>query len=182
MTGTLPKVKIADVPENRAVRIRGFGIVGKVQTREIANGFLQLAVPLYFLDGEVPPADQKTILENSSATVQEASEAGTLEGVLSSLGLRTFTARWNVRPEWFDAGYTDLIRSGQVSENEHIQYNINMSGLTRGLAKSAGLDEVDFEAVTGKVVGFTTKNRKDDPSRLDIAGFYSPFTKKPKAA
>ena len=173
MTGLLPKIKVSDVPENRAKRVKGLAIVGKVETREVSNGYLQVAVPLLFSE----EATEEVLASLVPAAV-DAVENGNFEQFTRDNNLRILTARWNVRPEWFDGGYTDLIRSGQVSDNERIQYNINMSGLTRGLSKSAGLDEVDFEALTGRVVGFTTRNRKDNPSRLDIGGFYTPRKKK----
>lgn len=88
----------------------------------------------------------------------------------------TFYARWNVRPEWFSPDYSARIKSGEVTGSEKIQYDINMSGLTRGLFAAAGMDEIDFDQVVGQVVGFKTKNRKDDPSRLEISYFFKPKT------
>jgi hypothetical protein len=89
-------------------------------------------------------------------------------------GESTFTARYNVRAEWFTQEFVDRVRSNNVTGTEKIQYDINMSGLTRGLFAAAGLASFDFDGLQGKVVGFKTKNRKDDPSRLDISFFYAP--------
>jgi hypothetical protein len=86
----------------------------------------------------------------------------------------TFYARWNVRPEWFTPEYAARVKSGEIQGSEKTQYDINMSGLTRGLFAAAGLDEIDFDQLAGKLVGFKTKTRKDDPSRLDISYFYRP--------
>jgi hypothetical protein len=81
-----------------------------------------------------------------------------------------FKARFNVKAEWFDAGFD----AKALEDNEKISYQINMSKLTRGLFKAAGLEDIDFDALTGERVGFTAGPRKDDPSRLEIKGFYTP--------
>jgi|SRR5581483_501378 len=83
-----------------------------------------------------------------------------------------FTARFNVRPEWFEPTFKD--RLSTLTDSEQVQYNINMQGLTRGLFTSAGLSEMDFGLLQGQRVGFKTKLRKDDPSFTDISFFFKP--------
>jgi hypothetical protein len=83
---------------------------------------------------------------------------------------RSFTARWNVKADWFEAGF-DV---SALEDKEKISYQINMQKLTRGLFKSAGLDSIDFDSIVGETVGFTAGPRKDDPSRLEVKGFYAP--------
>ena len=172
MTSILPTIKVTDVPENRANKLTGLAIVGYVDQREVANGYVQVVVPLHFYNGSQQPTAAD--LARASDTVLGGYDNGTLDETLANVGLHTFVARWNVRPEWFDPNYAAAIKAGQVSENEAIQYRINMSNLTRGLFKAAGTDTIDFTTLPGKVVGFSTRNRKDDPSRLDIASFYAP--------
>lgn len=141
----LPRIAISDVPANKAKDFKGLGIVTKIEHREVANGFTQVTV----------------VLEYN----REDGSTG------------TFYARWNVRPEWFNSEYTSRVKSGDVQGAEKTQYDINMSGLTRGVCAAAGLEEIDIDpdgALIGKQVGFKTKNRKDDPSRLDISYFFAP--------
>jgi hypothetical protein len=89
-------------------------------------------------------------------------------------GESDFHARWNLRPEWFRPGYQP------TSDKDKIMYEINVSGLTRGIFAAAELSGTDFDQLVGKVVGFKTKVRKDDPSNLDISFFYKPVA--PKAS
>ena len=83
---------------------------------------------------------------------------------------RTFTARWNVKADWFNPGFS----VAELEDKEKISYQINMQKLTRGLFKSAGLESIDFDQIVGETVGFTAGPRKDDPSRLEVKGFYTP--------
>jgi hypothetical protein len=137
--GILSTVKISDVPENKADKLKAVAVVGEVEQKEVANGYVSVAIPLTFTD------------EKSGDE-------------------RTFTARYNVRPEWFEAGF-DV---STLDDKEKISYQINMQRNTRGLFKAAGLDSIDFEAVVGETVGFTAGPRKDDPSRLELKAFYTP--------
>lgn len=96
----------------------------------------------------------------------------------------TFTARWNVRAEWFTpefkAKYDETKSnqkngfSGPLSDAEVMQYEINMKGLTRGLFAAAGIEGTDFQQLPGTAVGFKTRPRKSDPSQLDISYFFPP--------
>lgn len=85
---------------------------------------------------------------------------------------RTFTARYNVKPEWFDAAFAKTLP--ELSNSEQISYQINLVRNTRGLFKAAGLESLDFDTLEGSTVGFTAGPRKDDPSQLELKGFYSP--------
>jgi hypothetical protein len=136
---SLPSLKISDVPENKADKLKGIATIGEVELKEVANGYTSVSVELGF-------QDEKTGDE------------------------RTFKARWNVKSDWFESGF-DVTA---LDDREKISYQINMSKLTRGLFKSAGLEAIDFDTLAGERVGFTAGPRKDDPSRLEIKGFYQP--------
>ena len=139
------RVNIEDVDAQAAMVFKAVGVVGEVSTREIASGYTQISVPLSY---RLKPTDTED---------------------------RHFTARFNVKPEWLTPEYAAAIRTGQVNGTEAIQYRINVQGLLRGLFTSAGLTgAMEFEALSGRLVGFKTKNRKDDPSRLDISYFFKP--------
>ena len=170
MSGLLPTLRTDEVPQNVAKRIKGLGITGRPEVREISGGYVQVVLPLHFPPAETPVS--KEALEGFGEKVTAAYDNGTVDATIETLGLRTFTARWNLRPEWFEPGFSQTVKNGGVSDNEKIQYQINMAGLTRGLFATAGLENIDFDDVGGQVVGFTTRNRKDDPSRLDIGGFF----------
>ena len=137
--GLLSSVKVSDVPENKADKIRTTATVGEVIQKEVANGYVSIDVPLTFTD------------EKSGDE-------------------RTFHGRFNVRPEWFDADFS----VADLDDKEKISYQINMQRNTRGLFKAAGLDDIDFDALQGETVGFSAGPRKDDPSRLELKGFYTP--------
>lgn len=139
MSGLLSKVKIGDVPENKADKLKAIGTIEEVETAEAKNGYVSVKIVIAF-------QDEKTGND------------------------RTFPARFNVKPEWFEAGF-DVTA---LEDNEKISYQINMSKLTRGLFKAAGLEDIDFDSLQGERVGFTAGPRKDDPSRLEIKGFYQP--------
>jgi len=85
---------------------------------------------------------------------------------------RTFTARYNVKPEWFDPAFAKTL--SELSNSEQISYQINLVRNTRGLFKAAGLDSMDFATLEGSTVGFTAGPQKNDPSRLELKGFYAP--------
>lgn len=142
-TSVLPHIAIADVPAHEAKDFKALGVVEAVNSREIANGYIQLEVILAY-------------------NREDGSES-------------KFYARWNVRPEWFTPEYVARVKSGEVSGSEKTQYDINMSGLSRGICAAAGLEEVALDdSLIGNVVGFKTKKRRDDPSRLDISYFFKP--------
>lgn len=139
MSGLLTKIKIQDVPENKADKLQAVGTVEEVETKEASNGYVGVKIVIAF-------QDEKTGND------------------------RTFAARFNVKPDWFEAGF-DV---SQLEDNEKISYQINMQKLTRGVFKAAGLEDIDFESLVGERVGFTAGPRKDDPSRLEIKSFYTP--------
>ena len=139
MSGLLSTVKISDVPENKVDKIRAVAVVGEVEEREVANGYVAISIPLEFTD------------EKSGDS-------------------RTFVARFNVKPEWFDAGFS----VSDLDDKEKISYQINMQRNVRGVFKAAGLEEIDFSALQGERVGFSAGPRKDDQSRLELKGFFTP--------
>lgn len=142
----LGQIKIEDIDAKEARAFKAVGVIGTVETREVNGGYTQVAVPLAY---RLSAADQQD---------------------------RTFVARFNLKPEWLTPQYESKVKQGAINGSEAIQYNINVRGLLRGLFTGAGISkgQMDFSALNGKQVGFRTKPRKDDPSRLDIAAFFGP--------
>lgn len=138
-------INIEDVPKQEARGFKAVGVIGNIEAREVANGYTQIAVPLSY---RLSPSDSAD---------------------------RQFTARFNIRKEWLTPEYLTKVQQGTITSNEQIQYNINVKGLLRGLFESAGIAQggLDLANLAGRVVGFRTKPRKDDPSRLDISYFFS---------
>jgi len=99
---------------------------------------------------------------------------------------RHFTARWNVRPEWFTREFTERVKSGGLTGTEKTQYDINFAGLTRSIFRATGLTGAfDFARLEGREVGFKTKVRKDrdmGDMREDIGGFFPPQRIAPPAS
>lgn len=90
-------------------------------------------------------------------------------------GNRQYTARFNVRQEWFQQGFD----RSTLKDNEKLQYDINFSRLTRGLFKGAGLTgALDFDRLEGLQVGFKTRvaSKADSDPSEEIASFYPPST------
>ena len=143
---TLGRIKIEDVETKEARAFKTIGMIGSVETREVSNDYIQVTVPLTYRLSNHDKAD------------------------------RTFVARFNYKEEWLTPEYESKVKSGVVNGTEAIQYNINVRGLLKGLFAGAGIKSGDFDTakLSGKMVGFRTKPRKDDPSRLDIGGFFAP--------
>ncbi len=175
MTGILPTIKTDAVPVEAAKPIKGLGVLGRPELREISNGYVQIALPIFFFGDSAAESTTET-LSQVAESIMAAYDNSTVDSTVESLGMRTFIARWNVRPEWFDPTYAEAVKNGKVSDSEKIQYRINMGGLTRGLFAALGLEEINFEELGGQVVGFNTRARKNEPQRLDIASFYKPKT------
>lgn len=143
MSSLLGSVKISDVPEVVADKLNvPVATVGEVVQKEASNGYVSIAVPLDYEDGQ-------------------GNE-------------RTFTARFNVKPEWFNASYQvpKGAEKGTPEYAEAISYQINMQRNTRGLFAAAGIDDIDFDQVEGAVVGFTAGPNSKDKSRLELKSFY----------
>jgi len=138
----LGNITVEEVPAPVVEKRSAIATIGKVTTRAIANGYVQVAVPLSY------PENGKE---------------------------RSFTARWNVRPEWFTTQFSEQVKAGDIEPD--VQYRINFSGLTRGIFKATGLTgALDFARLEGLKVGFATRVRKDDDGeqREDIGRFYPP--------
>jgi hypothetical protein len=140
----ISRINIEDVPSQEARTFKAVGLIGEIEVKEVANGYLQVAVPLTY--------------RLHSDDTQD----------------RQFTARFNLRPEWLTPEYSAKVKSGNVTESERIQYNINVKGLLKGLFTGAGVTagSMDFNLLTGRTVGFKTRNRRNDPSRLDVSYFF----------
>ena len=143
---TLGKITIQDISAKEARAFKAVGAINGVETREVNGGYVQVAVSLSY--------------RLSAADSQD----------------RQFVARFNLKPEWLTPEYSAKVKAGTITGSEAIQYNINVRGLLRGLFTGAGVTEgdLDFGQLNGKLVGFRTKPRRDDPSRLDIGAFFAP--------
>src|SRR6185312_6076649 len=164
---SLPSLNLDAIAVEKANPINAVGIVGNVTTKEINGGYTSVTVPLYY-------APEESGLDTAQISqLAETLEAQNYEGA-KELGLRTFTARWNLREEWFDPEFRTKIDAGLVEDNEKMQYSINMTGLTRGLFKAARKSSVDFAQVPGAIVGFKATAGKKEPDRLQIRSFFPP--------
>jgi hypothetical protein len=143
---TIGRIKIEDVDTKEARAFKTVGMIGHVEAQEVRNGYTQITVPLTYRLNAADKSD------------------------------RTFVARFNIKEEWLTEEYARKVKAGTVSGSEAIQYTINVRGLLKGLFNGAGITEGDFDytRLTNKMVGFRTKPRKDDPSRLDIGAFFTP--------
>ena len=97
-----------------------------------------------------------------------------LEGTASDGSEKRITARFNVRPEWFDAGFEKSEDYAGYADNQRFSYQINMKKLARGVFAAAGLTTMDFDTLEGATVGFTVGPQSKDKSRQEVKGFYSP--------
>lgn len=142
----ISNMQIDDIPSQEARPFKAVGIIGNVETRDIANGYTQVIVPLSYR------------LSNADTTD------------------RQFTARFNIKPEWLTNDFAQAVKNGEVDNSTRIQYDINVKGLLKGLFTGAGIKTgtVDFTTLAGRAVGFKTKLRRDDPSRLDLSYFFQP--------
>lgn len=146
VNGLISNVNLEDVQSQTARPFKAAGVIGVVEQRTIANGYTQIAVPITY---RLNPSDSED---------------------------RHFTARFNVKQEWLTPEFTAMVNRGDVTGTEKIQYEINVKGLLKGLFSSAGVrtGAMNFDSLAGRSIGFKTKVRKDDPSRLDISFFYAP--------
>lgn len=142
----LSSVKISDVPETKAESFKGIGTIGEVKETEVANGKIQVAIPLQY-------------------ERENGSEA-------------TFTVRVFLDPAWFDPSYKPFVASeqekGSDEYREAFAYQLNMSKIVRKLFKILSLDEINFDQLEGKQVGFSIgpESDKRDPSRQELKSLY----------
>ena len=152
----IPQINIEDVSQKRAETFKAIGQVIKVSTKPVANGYNQFEVQLRYVN----PLSGREL---------------------------TFYSRINLRPEWFTHEYKTLVEqtrdnkerglSGPLQDNELMQYDINVSKYLLDLFRFAGLKKIDTSdesELVGRVVGFKTKNQRNDPSRLEISYFFAP--------
>ena len=143
----LGTVQIEDVPPQDARGFEAFGVVGQIEQKLLDNGKVMWKVPLtYRREGQT--------------------EA------------RTTYAFLFLHPNWFTPGFTTKkdAEKGTPEYNEYWAHNINFRGLYRGLFRAAGIESgpSDHNLLTSKVVGFSFKPQKNDPSRLQISRFFPP--------
>lgn len=164
---SLPTLNLDSIAVEKANPINAVAIVGNVVMKEINGGYTSVAVPLFYAP------EESNLSTDELAQVATTLESQNYEGA-KDLGLRTFTARWNLREEWFDPEFRKRIDAGLVDDNEKMQYSINMGGLTRGLFKAVRQNNVDFNQVSGSIVGFKASAGKKEPDRLQIRSFFPP--------
>jgi hypothetical protein len=167
----LGKINVDQILDREAETYSGNAIVGRPTLREVSNGYVQISVPLYY------PANGANLAQEGWEALAESVRNTYNDGLTNLgqlLGLRTFTAVWNVRPRWLEPEFVSELKSGRVDASEALQYRINVSGLTKSFFQAIGLATVDFNnpEIVGKIVGFTNRRRKNDPTRLDISRFF----------
>src|SRR5579864_278263 len=89
----ISNINVEDIPSQEARPFKAVGIIGNVETREIANGYTQVVVPISY-----------------RLTSQDTQD-------------RQFTARFNIKPEWLTPEFTQAVRMGQVDNSTRIQYD-----------------------------------------------------------
>jgi len=146
MSGLLNTVKISDVPESKAAKFRGAATIGEVVQNEVANGKVQVAIPLEYqrADG----SDAKFTLR-------------------VFLKPEWFEDGYEVR---------DPLKQENPSEerSEAFAYQLNVQKIVRPLFKNLELEDIDFDLLEGKVVGVNLgpEGPSRDPSRLEVKSFY----------
>jgi hypothetical protein len=164
-------MNLSDVPVEKCKGLNGLAIVGEVQVKDTASGtYSQVSVPLYFVPTKedptngVSPADYDTL--SHYGPVGSFDEA-------KALGLQTFHARFNLKPEWFTQEFVEQLKAGTVDNVEKTMYQINMAGITRSLFKALGLDAIDFSSIEpGSIIGFKAASGKSEPDKNQIRSFY----------
>lgn len=168
----LPNIKLDDIPVESATPLNGLAIAGKLSTREISNGYVQVTLPLYYVPGN---GGENGVAETDYHTLSTTAESVSDADSAKAAGLRTFQARWNLKSEWFTPEFTQAVRAGTVDGTEKTMYQINVAGITRGLFRAAGLASLDFDSFPeGSVIGFKAAPGKKEPDRNQIRLFYPP--------
>lgn len=170
---TLGKINLNDIPVELATPLNGIAITGELTTKVSSGGdYILISLPLYYpgsrgddkngVDTSVEASDLAVIAE--SVNDNETAKAA---------GLKAFYARWNVKPEWFEAEFLVALRQNEVDPKEKMSYNMNVAGVTRQLFKALGSSEVDFDAVpSGTLIGFKASASKKDPEKLQVRAFF----------
>lgn len=97
-----------------------------------------------------------------------------LEGVDKNGTDRKITARFNVRPEWFQPNFDKSEEFEGYTDAEKTAYQINMKRLARGVFSGAGIDTMDFGLLEGNTVGFSVGPQSKDKSRPEVKTFFTP--------
>jgi len=169
----LPKLNLSDVPVEKVRGLNGLAILGELQTKETANGvYINVSVPLFYAPAS---KEDKENGVSATATYTDLEGYGDVRSTedAKGLGLSSFTARWNIKPEWFDSQFLEALRNNLVDDKEKISFQMNVAGVTRSLFKALGLDQLDFDLVTpGSIVGFKASASKGEPDKNQIRAFY----------
>lgn len=169
----LPKLNLSDVPVEKCKALNGLAILGELQVKETSNGvYVNVSVPLYYVATKDDPSNG--VQATDYATLSGYGEPSSFDAA-KSLGLSIFTARWNIKPEWFSRVFTSGLIGGHIDDKEKMMYQINVAGISRSLAKSLGEDEIDFDTIatrSGQIVGFKARPSKSEPDKNQISAFY----------
>lgn len=142
----LPTLAMQAVQVDPADPIRANATIGPVDSHVTQSGYLHIVIPLLYNSEEPDSTDEAAVPS-------------------------VFTARINVKSEWFDADYVRTLKETDLN-GEYVQYKINFAGIVRSLFKALGLDTIDFSQIEGRRVRFVAKGSKKEPDRLQISGFY----------
>lgn len=168
---SLPVLNLSDVPVEKCKGLNGLAILGEVQVKETSSGeYHQISIPLYFRPTKEDPTNG--VLSTDYDTLEQYGAVASFDEA-KALGLQSFTARWNVKPEWFTSEFMEALKSGAVDNSEKQMYQINVAGITRALFKALNLEQIDFDQVTsGLIVGFKAASGKNEPDKNQIRSFY----------
>lgn len=150
----LGSVCISDIPKAEGVELKEIGVIGDPDPAVVDGGIALTEVNDTYLRLTVPiqfPAD--------------------------SPDRKVYKAAWLLHRSWFVPGFDQADITERV---ERIQYDINMSKLTRGLIDAAGVEEDNLftalQEIVGRTVGFKTKKQKNDPTFTEVSYFFTPPT------
>src|SRR5690348_14546709 len=169
----LATIPTASVPVEYAVPLKGLGIVGKPEQKEVSDGkYVQVSIPLYYVADKENP-DNRVDGSIDAATLSAAAQQVTDTDSAKAVGLSTFFARILLKPEWFTDEFLANFKAGLVDRSDEFGYRINVGKLTRHLFKALGSETIDFDALpAGAIIGFKASGTKKDPERLQIQDFY----------
>lgn len=171
----LASINLDDIVVELVKPFNGLAITGKIETREVGDGtYTQITLPIFFQGTMNDPkngVDESTDID----TLKQLAESVTDIDSAKAAGLQFFTARWNVKPEWFTGEFSQQLREGSVEGKEKTSYQMNFAGVTKSLFKALGLNSTDFSAVPeGAVIGFKASASKKEPDRRQIRLFFQP--------
>jgi hypothetical protein len=167
-------LNLSDIQVEKVKPINGLAILGEAETKESASGeYINVSIPLFYVGTKEDPKN----LANRGTTYSELQMYGVVGSYqeAQALGLSSFNARFNIKPEWFMPEFSDAVRTLQVDPKEAIMYQINVAGITRTLFRALGQTEVNFDLLkqsAGEIVGFKASSGKNEPDKNQIRSFF----------